>query len=158
MAIRDLEAFLWHPYSALFKESSQDFRLNDTSFVNEKTPSLSLVLVPRSVQNLNCLNISDIVSTWADVMQLNIIVANHLVICKYSRDVFLIDYVLESASKVVLLCIENEPVSSTSSHMFEYMSRIKAVSGKTMGIHVDAYVLSIYGKDTPHPKLFSSVV
>jgi hypothetical protein len=145
-----LEAFLWHPYSAAYQPCTKDFKLNDFSICTH-TPSLYIVSPPRNIHgNIPPhFDIQEIVSKWMTSMALQLRVSNHIVICNQSKDLFLIDYILESASEMVLLSIEYSPNDENLHHMLEYMAMVKSICRCTMGISPKIYLLSISGVDTP---------
>jgi hypothetical protein len=146
--IMALEAFLWHPYSATYQPTTNDFKLNDSS-IYARNPALYLVSPPRSSNIPPHFNVGQIVEHWADSMGLQVRVTNHLVICSQSRDLLLVDYILEANSEVVLLSIEYVPTGENSYEMADYMSMIKSVCMHAMGTSPRAYVLTITGTDRP---------
>jgi hypothetical protein len=149
--MQQLEAFLWHPYCAAYQRGTGDFRMNDT-MIYPLIPNLYIVAPPRESSNIPPgLDIPELVRNWAHIMHFDIRVVNHLVICKNSHDMYLVDYILESGSEIILLCIEYEPNGPMyrETTMMEYMLHIKSVCHVTMGLTPRAYILTISGTRTP---------
>jgi hypothetical protein len=146
-----LATFLWHPYSATYRPQWRDFRLNDATVMDYSKGPLQVVSPPRCMQHMpRNFDILEIVKEWACMRGMRVRVINHLVVCEQSRDMMLVDFVLEHGQELVLLCTEYHPDASVQKQeMLHYMTLIRDACSSTMGMSVRTDVLSISGTDVP---------
>jgi hypothetical protein len=150
-----LEEFLWHPHSATYQPSTDDFKMNNTLMYLED-PRMYFVTPPRSLQHMPPhFNVSEIVHRWARDMGLHVRIYNHIVISQHSRDLLLVDYILESkldGNTLALLSIEYkvDDKAYRPKDMATYMSLIMSTCLATMGRSPKAYLLTLSGVHTPH--------
>jgi hypothetical protein len=150
-----LEEFLWHPHSATYQPRTDDFKMNDT-LMYLGDPLMYFVAPPRSLQYMPLhFNLSEIVHRWAYDMGLHVRIYNHIVISQHSRDLLLVDYILESQldrNTLALLSIEYnvDDQAHPPQDMATYMSLIMSTCLATMGRSPKAYILTLSGVQTPH--------
>jgi hypothetical protein len=157
MAQFRLEEFLWHPYSATYQASTDDFKMNDSRMYLED-PRMYVVTPPRLLQKMPLhFNVSEIVHHWARDMGLHVRIYNHIVICHHSKNLLLVDYILESQfdrNTIVLLSVEYNADETTAAppDMAAYMTLVTSICRTTMGMSPKAYLLTISGVHTPSVK------
>jgi hypothetical protein len=143
-----LETLLWHPYSATH-QGRGEFRLNDDTMSPRGVP-VYIAKPPRHQNTIPAhVDIKALVYAWAASREFKPTVANHLIMCQKTRDVLLIDYILETTADIILLSIDYIGDCSEHQQMIAYMKRVKKICANTFKFIPKCYVLQISGPCTP---------
>jgi hypothetical protein len=77
-----LEAFMWHPYSAVFCPTTGHFKLNDATALKDRLSPMQIILPPRHLPIPEEVDVLSLVTMWTKSMQFDMRVENHIVICQ----------------------------------------------------------------------------
>lgn len=160
-----LESFLYHPLSFVWSEQDNTIKAKDRVVADMLVRHNATLRKPPGRADFSrtvppSYDYTALVSHWAHARRMTVVRRNHFVACPETKEIFVVDYVMESDTDDYLVVVYY--AEKRGGPLFEesacYLRTVEQVCNKHMHFYPNCISLCIYGDGTRDARLYGKFV